>query len=133
RGSSIPSRECRSSTHPIRATGSAPNPTGPRRASSCGEVRDFACDGMPIRRMHGGMHLSIRFLDDEAELTAFAIWRQAQIDQRLVDAVVPGTDFQNASRLLSRRDLAAKLLGHPDHLLHLLDRAHAHALPAPDI
>src|SRR5271167_3136120 len=90
-------------------------------------------DGMSVRGLKRRSHLAIRGLHDKSQLTALAVRRQTESLKRLLDAVVPGADFENAPRLIGARDLAPKFLRKPHHLLDLLNRCHALALPAPQV
>src|SRR5580692_7251522 len=77
--------------------------------------------------------MSVGILDDETQLTVLAVWRQCNVCEGFLDAVVPDSDLEDLPRLLARRYLAFEQIGHLHHLLDLFHRGHAHALSAPHV
>src|SRR5262249_11182529 len=86
---------------------------------------------MRIRCKVWGPPFPVRFIRNEAELSTFTVRRQPKVEERLIRAVVPGSDFHDLPRVAPGRDLASEQLCSLRHELYLADGSHPPSFLGP--
>jgi hypothetical protein len=79
------------------------------------------------------MELAIGLVDQKSLFAALTVWRQTEIEERLIRGLIPGSDLHDSLCVLSCRNLTSQFLRQADHLFYLLYSPHALTLFPPDV